>query len=100
MTMENMTKEELKVWRMVKARWAEDQAQFNVIDEQDEAFMNAAAVAAAIADSQRRICELIDSKAGTSAITYSIEVQTKTRASDKIECENPLIPIASALPST
>ena len=54
----------------VKARRAEDQAQFNVIDEQDEAFMNAAAVAAAIADSQRRICELIDSKAGTSAITY------------------------------
>ena len=35
--MDNMTKEELKVWRMAKTRLAEGQAQVNLIDEHNEA---------------------------------------------------------------
>ena len=49
MTLNNMTKEELKVWRMVKARLAEDQAQGNVIDKQGDA---SRAAATAIAESR------------------------------------------------
>ena len=52
MTLNNMTKEELKVWRMVKARLAEDQAQGNVIDKQGDASRAAAAAATAIAESR------------------------------------------------
>ena len=72
MTMDNMTKDELKVWRMVKSRLAEDQAQFDVNNEQDEASMNAAAVAATLAESQQRFCPFTNSKPSTCVITHQI----------------------------
>ena len=49
--MDNMTKEALKVWKLVKSRMAEHQEQLDVADEQDEASVNAAAVAATLAES-------------------------------------------------
>ena len=70
MTLDNMTKEELKVWGMVKTGLAEDQARVDVIDEQDGASRAEAAAAAAVAKSRRKIGELLDAKPGTSAITF------------------------------
>ena len=52
MTSDNMTKEELRIWKMVKARLDEDPAQDNVPGEQDEDSEAAAATAAARAESR------------------------------------------------
>ena len=85
MTMDNMTKEESKVWKLVKSRLAKDQAQLDVADKQDKASVNAAAVAATLGESQQRICELIDSKPSTCVITYRIPTEDGGTEQDLIQ---------------
>ena len=95
-TMDNMTKEELNVWKLVKSRPAEDQAQLNVANEQDEASVNAAAAAATLAKSRRRVCKF-ESKPGTCVIRIGIRL--KTGIQNKITFENPSTMTVSALPN-
>ena len=70
MKFDNMTKEELKIWKMVKARLTADPMLDNVLDGQDEDSKAAAAAATALAESRRRICELLEAKPGTPVLTF------------------------------
>ena len=68
MTIDNMTKEWLKVWKLTKSRLTEDPAQLNVTIEQNED-----TVEATLAESRRRISDLIGSKPGTLGRVIGLE---------------------------
>ena len=70
MTSDDMTKEELRIWEMVKARLDEDPTQDGVLGEQDEVSRATAATAAARTESRQRISELHDAKPGTPVLTF------------------------------
>ena len=67
MTFNNMTKEELMIWKLVKVRLDEDLTQGNISSEQDENSKAADATTAACAEPRRRISELLDAKPSTPA---------------------------------
>ena len=70
MTTESMTKDELRVWKLVHARINEDSRQHDVSGQQDDGSTATATTAREYADSRRRVTELLGVKPGTFVLTF------------------------------
>ena len=70
MTTDSMTRDELRVWKLVQTRINEDLGQHDVSGQQDDGSTATAATAHEYADSRRRMTELLEAKPGTFVITF------------------------------
>ena len=70
MTTSSITKEELRVWKLVQTRINEDLQQHDVSGQQDDDLTAQAAASQEHTDSRQRMAELLEAKPGTFVFTF------------------------------
>ena len=70
MAMDSMTKDELRVWRLIQNKIGENSTQHDVSGQRDDGPTVSPATAQERTDSMRRVTELLEAKPGTFVFTF------------------------------